>query len=368
MAARSEVRLYDTSYNRVATFDDWRSLSYTKKINGWGFHQLDIDGRDNRVPLFVLDGFLEVWRWDDDNGIAPYIDYGPAFHRTQQLQLTERQLWISSNYGRTLEDLLARRIVGFRSGAAGANKSGAGETVMKAYVTENLLANASRLANHPVTGFTVQSSSSRGSHWSGAKQFQNILEVVSDISNTTSVDFDVVFTGAQGAPAFEFRCYYPQKGTDRTVNSPDPAIFSPDLGNMAGPSYTLSRTEEANSIFILGQGQDADRVILNIESAATADSPWNRIEQSKDSRNSSSTSALTSDANAALRELAAKESYSFTVLQSAGLVYGRDYFVGDLVTASFGGIVRNKKIIQLDVTISEGRETLAFTFTDINPS
>lgn len=373
MGPRSEIRLYDVGYNEIARFDNWRTLSYTKKVNDFGYHQLDIDASDGGalLDMFGLDYMIEIWRWDDDNGIAPYIDYGPAFHRTTQRQLTERQLWIGSCYGRGLEDLLRRRSVLYRAGTAQATKAGAGETVMKEYVTQNVGSGATltpRLAAGVTTGFNVEANSGRGTYWSGAKAYQNVLDVVKGIATVSGVDFDVVFTGTRGAPSFEFRCYYPQRGTDRTEGTLNPAVFNPLLGNMLSPSYTFSRTEEVNALLVLGQGQEAARAYLEVTRPTTGDSPWNRREQSRDARNVSTLAGLQTEGQQTLSELAAREAYNFEVLQTAGLVYGRDYFLGDLVTASFGGITRNKKIVQVDVTISNNKEELSFTFAEINQS
>lgn len=368
MASRREIRLYNTSYQLQRVFDTWRVLTFTKKVNGWGFHAIDFDDqRQTLAQQFGLDYFIEIWREDPAAGIAPYKEY-EGFHRTPQRQLTETGLRIFTSYGRTYTDLLARRAVLYRAGSAGAEKSGPGETVMNYYVWENAgniaTTAAGRLADGVTTGLAIAGSGSGGGPWSGKKAFQNLLDVLVDISNSTGVDFQVVRTGT--GPTFEFRTYYPQLGLNRAQGSLFPAVFGVPLANMQAPSYTLSRTEEITAVVVLGQGQDAQRAFLELTSATDlAASPWNRIEKTHDARNESTTAALQNEGLSQLAELGKKESFTFQVLQQSSLVYGRDYDLGDIVTATYGEISRNKKILEVSVSTGEGQESINFVFGDV---
>ena len=66
-----------------------------------------------------------------------------------------------------------------------------------------------------------------------------------------------------------------------------------------------------------------------------------------------------------LEALQAKEVFSFSALQLPALLYGRDYFLGDLVTARYKAIEQNKKIIGIIISVQNGIETIKLELTDV---
>jgi hypothetical protein len=191
-----------------------------------------------------------------------------------------------------------------------------------------------------------------------------LLDLLQEISAVGAVDYDVVRTDVPGSGAvtFEFRCYSPQLGTDRSAT----VQFATQFGNMQNPYYTFSRTEEYNRIVVLGAGEDSSRRFVVEESAYTADSPWNLIEKSQDARQEDTLAALIATADAALATGAPQETLTFSVLQTAAYQYGRDYFLGDIVTAAFDDdISTTKKITGVTLNVSEGKEDIAITFSDL---
>lgn len=366
--ARAQVRLYNTSGALQAVFDDWRTLELQRRVGTYDLLTFGIDGADSRIPLFTLDSIIEVWRKLSYTGAQWYRE-ATLFHRTPSRQITERGTRIYTSYSRGLNDLLRRREIAYPASTTFTLKGGVAETVMKQYVEENAgpsaLASLTRAANGAFTGFTVEPSAGRGAQWAGQRSYQNLLDVLQEISGAlTSVDFDVVRTDVpgSGAATFEFRCYYPQLGTDRSATVKFATLF----GNMQNPFYTLSRTDEVNRAIVLGAGQDSARRILTQDSVYTIDSPWNVIEKSQDSRQEDTLTGLIAAANAVLESGKPQEQFTFAVLQTAAYQYGRDYFLGDIVSAAFDSdISTTKKITGVTLNISEGKEDIQVTFSDV---
>lgn len=356
--ARIQVYLYNTSGVLVAIFDDWNVLNLQRRLNTFDTMTFSIDGDDSRRDLFELDGFLEVRRRIGDG--AWHLE-ATLFHLTGQDEITEGGRALFTSYSRGLLDLIRRRKLLYYANTAYTLKGGAGETIIKAFVNENAGPAAMippRLADGRTFGLTIQPDAHRGLQWAGQRSWQGLLETIQEIADLTNVDFDIVKTGPQ---TFEFQCYYPQLGTDRTAI----LTFSPTLGNMLSPSYTLSRTEEVTRVIVLGPGSETDRHVVVRESGAIGDSPWNTVEETYDARKETDILALQAAGDAQLLKLGAQESFTFTVMQTTSAQYGRDYFLGDRVSTGFGDISTTKKIISVNINIQDGKEEINMEFATL---
>lgn len=361
--ARYVVRLFSNSTGGLlAIFDDWRFLQVERYLNSYDIITFAIDANDPRVSLFTLDTLIEVWRRIDRVGAQWYRE-SVSLHRTPQNQLTEDQHAIFTSYSRGLVDLLRRRSLGYYANTVFTLKSGPGETVIKQFVNENAgpiaLNSNGRVVDGVTPGLTVEASAGLGTIWSGARSWQGLLEVIQEVSLLTSVDFTVERVGNTGL-AFLFRTNYPQLGSNRSAS----LAFSPTIGNMVAPSYTLSRTEEVTRVIVLGQGQEDARRIVIRDALAITDSPWNNIEVTADARNQTELAGLNAVGDTQLLKSKAQESFTFNVLQVATAQYGADYFLGDKITAGFGNISTVKKIVSVKINVAEGRETIAIEFAD----
>ena len=368
MSTRYQVRLFNTSGTQVAIFDDWISLNIEHRVNSFSTHTFSIYGLDSRISLFTTDSILEVWRRDIENNIAWYREYF-GFHRSPQRNLTEDMQRIFTSYGRGLLDLINRRTIRYPADTVYTVKKGPSETVIKEYVDENAGPSATappRLSNGVVTGLSIEADVARGDSWEGGKAYDNLLSAIQEIAIDTNIDFNIV---PVTQTTFDFRAYSPQLGTDRTSSSGNPpVVFTPEHGNMLAPTYIKSRTTEVTNVLVLGQGEGTRRMYVIRESSAKDDSPWNLIEQSFDQRNKESPQALVSAGDNQLEINQAKENVTFTVLQQPSSLYGKDYFLGDLVTLKFDDIEIDKKIIAVKLNVSESnkpRDRIGIEFGDI---
>jgi hypothetical protein len=355
--ARYEIRLYDpTTGGLSAIFDSWISLHYEKEVNAVSTLSLSIPLDDPRVALFNLDAIVEVWR--TPFGSAPYNDF-TGFHRSPQMAIQSNKKVFSSTT-RSLTDLIARRAILYPKTTAYSLKSGPGETVIKSYVDENAGpgANAvSRLVSGVTYGLALEADAAQGLDWFGDQSYINLLDVIKEIASVTNVDFDVIRVGALD---FEFRCYYPQRGTDRRAS----VIFGPNLGNMIDPVYSMSRTDEITYAAALGSGSGLTRHVVGAAATAESDSLWNHVEAIESAVSEDTYNALLAAANTKLEDSRAQETFTFNIIPSAK-VYGRDYFLGDIVTATFETVIRVMKITGVTVDVAEGKESVSCTFRQL---
>lgn len=366
MTAQYQLRLYNTFGSQVAVFDDWNSVYYYPRVNDFGYHTISLDGRDPRTALFTFDSMIEVWRRDLSAGIPWYADYS-GFHRTTQNQITDKGDWLFTSYGRGYEDLLHRRAVLWPAGSAGDTKSGPLDDVIKAYVNENAgpaaLAASGRARDGVVLGLSIGTAIGVAPMWSGSQAFKNLLGVIQDMVKAERLDFSVRRTGAA---TFVFDTFYPRRGADRTGGGvATPVIFSMDFGNMSTPYVVESRADEANVVIVLGPGTDANRqFVIRTDPLSVGLSPWNEAEKTFDARNTSDTLGLQTAGDQQLQDAKPTRTISFVGLDTDAVKYGRDYFLGDLVTTNFGGFVSPKKLVGLEITVASGREDFRPHFDD----
>ena len=372
MTARYHVVLHDVNGNQVALFDSWISLQITHTLNSYDEHVFQIPYTDPRVDLFQLDGILTVYRYDDANHITPYIEY-EGFHRTSQRQITDKNMKVFSSNGRGFNDFLRRAVVGYWATMSQADKLDLpAETALKQYVDENLgpsaLASNGRVRDHVMPHFTVASDAGGGTHWSGGKSWALLLDVCKEIAESCLIDFNVVRT-SYSPPSFEFRTYLPQLGFDRSIGNAGglvPVVFNPELGNMLNASFTHQRTDENSVVIVIGRGSSTDRTIMPVVDASATDSPWNDIEkQLTSNKDDVSNAALTNAGQAELYRTKHQRLFDFKPIQQAPVLYGRDYFLGDLVTVQFGTEQANKKVVVVKITVAQGKETIDIQFADL---
>ena len=366
VSAAYQIKLFDVTGRLVAILDDWNSLYYYKRVNDFGYHTLSIDGADPRRALFTVDTIVEVWRRNLGVGIPWTLEYA-GFHRTDQDQVTDRGDQLFTSYGRGYEDLLHRRAILYSAGSIGDTKTGPLDNVMKAYVRENAGAQAlmtnGRLRDGVTSGLSVAPDVSAAPVWSGSNAWKNLLTTIQDMAKTTDQDFSVIRTG----PAtFQFNTAWPRIGTDRSGAGPaQPVVFSLAKANMGAPYGTVTRTDEFNVVVVLGPGaEDARTFSIRADVSAMIASPWNSAEKTYDQRNITDPDALDAAGDAQLVAGHSQAALSFIALDTNSTAYGRDFFMGDVILSQFRGLVLPKKIVGIENTVADGRESLRIHFDD----
>jgi len=361
MPVRYQIRVYNTDGVLQAVFDRFRAIQIEHRINFASTCTLSMYGLDPNVAAFQLDSLIEVRRTYPEAGLGWYTEY-IGMHRTPQQQITEADSRIFTSYSRGLLDLINRRSVRYYADTDGSAKGPApADDVIKDYVRENAGALATtangRLSDGVTPGLTVAPNLGQAAVYEGAHAWKNLLEACKDIGEPHNIDYDVAWLGGT---SFEFRTYFPFKGTDRTAGTPEAVIFGVQQGNYSNPSHTFSRTDEITSCLVLGPGEGPLRDTTLVNSPRTIDSPWNLIEQDQNANTEDRLNALIAIGNEVLHEKRAMFNFTFDPIQTTHSAYGKHYFIGDLVTSMMLGVEFNVKIIAVNIALSDNQERVTF--------
>jgi hypothetical protein len=294
-----QIRIYDTNGDLQAVTGletDVRSVVIEHHVNHPSTLTLGIYGLSDLVQYFVTDAIVEVRRRVPEFGIDWYTEYA-GFHRTPEQQITEASNSIFTSYGRSFMDLLRRRSIRYYADTAGSAKGpGPADDLMKEFVLENAGASATvangRLTDGVTPGLTVAADLSEAAVVEFAAAWNNLLDALRDLGEPNDVDFDVVWGGESDPLSFVFTTYYPQLGTDRREGNPDAVIFTPNFGNMFNPRHTISRTEEINSVLVLGPGESTSRDTTLRTNSYALETPWNLSELDQNASNEDRAVAL----------------------------------------------------------------------------
>jgi len=386
-----QLRLKDLTGAQVAVFagagrgggqGDLQSFSYRRRLRTVGSFTLYIDGNDNRIPLLkVINSQVEMWRRDPAAGLG-WLASLPAWRRDDRTLVTGwykdfegfirawnrgftaegRRVFVCQ--GRQYNDLLVGETVNYPTGNAGARKAGLPGAVAAAYVNENIGAGAgldvlglSRVR----LGVTETVESDTAVPWSGDKANVNLLDVLLELANYGPGDYMINGTGAA---TFEFRWRAPRWGLDRTPGNAAgnvPCTFSVFNNNVTDVVFGYNALDEANVVYVAGQGQMDLRNYRARASAQATAFNWSRRAVMRDARDTNANATLDARGDATLDEMRARYSAAFRVVQTSATRYGRDWDLGVLTRfTDEDGNDTDLKVIGVSVGVnSEGEENIS---------
>jgi len=359
-----EVWMDDSRGNRQHLLTTWQELTWARRLNAVGAFTLKFAAGEFPRAWFALDNRVEVWRRPAE-GVLDLLLVGFCRYLEQGTQGNDAYVVLG---GPDANDLLARRIIAYAAGSAGASKSGYADNVAKAFVRENLGASAP-VSGLGVTrdmsslGFTVAADLSAGYNvlYKDASR-QEVLKTVQEICTaSTNLGSRLYFDVVSPTPdTFEFRTFVGQRGVDhRYPTSNDPVMLSAELGNLLNPVLVQDWRNEATYCYAAGQGEGALRLVVELQAGARIlQSAWNTRETLFDGRNYADTGSLTVAGEGRLRELRPARKFSALMADTAGFRFGRDVGLGDLVTAIYDGEQYDCEIAAAGATMSADGEKL----------
>ncbi len=349
-----KIRLFNTAGALQYEVTDFQALNYDLVVNGVGSAQFEVSGEHALVTDIADMWQVEIWRRNQALGIDWMREFSGFFRQSERIDVKPGVF-----VGVCLSDvyLLARRIVAWSAGTADRSKFSAvaAETILKTLVDYNATANATtangRERDGEITGVTVESGSGGGNTLDWYCAWKNLLTALQEIAEVAGGDFDLVKTGAA---AWEFRWYLGQLGMDRSAT----ITFSIGYDNMSQPHFRDERLQEKTVAIVGGQGSGGSR---DIEiRTGTNYSAANDIELFVDARDvdASDTAALQDRGDQRLSDIEAIDLFSFDAQQTAAVAYGRDYFLGYIVSvlSPFSGSTESHQITTVRVTVNTNGE------------
>lgn len=351
-----KLRVYDTSYTLQYEVTNFTTLAYVKRLNAVGMATFSMVDDALVLAQTIQDKWpIEVWRRSPEQGIDWYVDYHGLIRDKviEDFNPPTLTLMVPS-----LETMLGWRIVAYPANTTDRSRFLATpvEEIMGRLVEYNLGNSATTLngrlanGNH---GFTVNDEAGWGSlgpsvDWYCA--YDDLLDTLQELALVGDVDFEV---RPAGVFDWTFNTHPGQLGQDRTSD----IIFSVHFGNMANPRYERGFMVERTQAIVAGKGEGSERMVV-IRQGTNYDATENVIETYVDARTTDTVEGLEAKGDARLAELQREEIFDFNVLQTEGVQYGRDYFMGDLVTAHnpYSDTYETRKVVEVAVTLDEGED------------
>lgn len=320
-----ELRLFDATGARVATFTEWPELNVEIRVNSGCTWALRLDGDDPRVALFEEGGLIEGWWCSPEDGIAWHREFcGFIIDEEAYEDAGGAAQYVASGYG--IEFWLSATIIDVAAGSAASRQNAAGETAIKNWVDEHAGPGAGARAREDLI-IEADHAPALGAIWTGQRSNRNLLETVIEMAEATGVQWWIERTGAY---EFEFRI---TEATDRRAT----VIFATERQNMGQPRLVTRRSKSVTRVKVGGAGEGEARAVEYVEDAtAIAASPIGRREAFQDARDQTETDEYIARGQKVLDENRATVTLDFNVLQSPGCLYGKHYFLGNLVTARYG--------------------------------
>lgn len=372
LKASHTVWLSDRNGTRIQPIENFvgsAALAYTRVVNEITPLTLTLPLNSTYTELFkepsqYLDWRIEVWRRLGDG--EEYLDTETIwFIRDVKKSLNPKTLTITAY---SANEILNRRIIAFKSGTSGAQKTDNIDDIMKAYVRENIGASASASRNYSAY-MTVAGDLGQGVSITKAASFDGLLETLQALSQqsftqgTTPVPifFDVIgVTTASGVANLEFATYKNQRGLDRTYTGQAYSVtLSEETQTLDNVEITYSFADEINYVFVGGAGEGSLRAVEEVsDTTRIAYSPINRREAFVNYTNSNVAAVLQSQGYQKLREGKPRKIITADIRNTDAGAYGRDWGFGDKMTASVDGEVFDVHIVAVAVSIQGGKETI----------
>ncbi len=348
MSAEYRIDVLDTSGALVAQFTDYLALSYSNQVSAPGLLRFNLLDRSPYLSALQTRYIARVFRRNLARNVNWYRDFSGLILGVSR-QFTDHEVIEVICPGALW--LLNTRIVDWYKGVESRSQFTAVpvETILKTLVDYNAGPNATTvngriLRNGAISGVTIEADSAAGLVLNWACDFDVLLETMQKAALSGGGDFDLVPNGA----GYIFTYYPGQKGTDRTAT----VRFALGYGNMGEPVYSYNRVDEKTVAIVGGQGEGITRRFRLRTSAQAASSDAEMLVDANDvPENADADSMLDDRGDAELQKTVAQQTYDYKVLQTSGYYYGRDYFVGDLVTGQlwFNGLTITQKIIGVEV-------------------
>ncbi|MFD5208386.1 siphovirus ReqiPepy6 Gp37-like family protein [Streptomyces anulatus] len=350
MSTALRVYVRNPALERIGQIDDYTSLTVIPRYNAIGSFVLEISADSGKANLLAEGNGLIIRTADGtlvDSGPIRTVDWSRSKDDSGAGKLTVG--------GVSDTELLARytcwpspgSVIGSQADIVYKISGAVTETAMRTLVNAN--AGPGALASRKNPLLTLAANGLHGPTITRQlNQFESLLAVLTDLANTAGLGFRV----AQAGSGLQFQVYEP---TDRSGT----ARFAFSFGNLTDASYTTTPPTCTRALVVAG-GQSSPRTCKTVDRADPL-FPGLLIEQfvdltSVDTASVDLVAQMDQAAEEALTSGAGQGSLSISPIDTPQLRYGRDYQVGDTVSAKvreswMTDVVRE---VTLTCTASEG--------------
>ena len=351
----ADIYILDTDLRTVGIIDDYESLIWVPRYFEPGDFEIYTSASAKTLELLQLDRY--VTRPDSDMiGIIETVRIESDSERGDHIIAK----------GRDLKSLLDRRIVWSLT-----NIDDTVENGVRRLLTENFISptvsdrKMEKLVLGASQGFTATMSAQYGG--------DNILEVIVTLCKQNGYGFKVILNDEKN---FEFQMY---SGTDRSYNQTinHHVVFAPEFENVVSSNYNHDKSTLKNACNVWGEGEGFSLKTMGVGSVSglnrremfvEAMDITSELENDKTLTTAQYNELLVQRGKEILAENPETVSFEGEVESVRQFVFGRDYFLGDIVTVKNSyGVTEHPRVIEVIQSHDEsGVFTIpAFSFTEV---
>jgi len=346
MAPQATFTLYESNGTPVGIINPL-SYSVAHQVNSPSVLVLTLDLRTALAAEIDIEYVVRMVRSDPDAGMNAYEEFVGAVRKTRRNYGVNPMMEIVCvDAMRILQD----RIVAWYPNLRGVScfmptfyptasailtnlwnyNVGSGANGAPPFLTADLsrryASNLSRWTDGRLTGAVTATDSGLGTGFALACSGENVLITMQKVADIASIDFEVRFD----ISAMSYTFFYAATlGADRTAD-----IRMTQANNTIGVfEYTTDATQTPTWVIATGKGKDKGMLRGTYPSPAPTGTALREVLIK--GGDSETVAHLTNLAKRRWRQEQRKQKlYNIEVLQSAMWQYGRDYYLGDLVTVS----------------------------------
>lgn len=328
------IRILSPDLTILGEIDDYESLTFIRRWHRPGEFEIHINRHKRNVDSLQKDNLVIL-------GDTKKI--GIIKHREISLDDSGKQGEVWKIVGQTLGELLARRVTIPLDGQAYDTIRAPTETVLKHYVTANLISPID--PNRIIEQLIIGPDQGRGEVITWQSRYASLSDEAEKLSMASGLGWNIYIDLALKKMVFETYV-----GRDLTIGQSiyPPVIFSPEFESLKTQHYVDSDVSYRNVAIVAGQGEGELRSIVEVGTA----SGMERKEVFVDARDLPDDSLLGDRGVQKLNEMKVDQLLEGEILTSGPFQYGKDYDLGDIVT------IRNKNWgVTMDARITEIKET-----------
>ena len=351
--------VYDKTITLLGVVEKITSLVWTEKKYTYGIFEMLLPVTDDNLALLQENRL--IMRDDDETSQAGEILYThikKSVDGGETLEVT----------GKLLSHWLSDRLL-YSSIESQTLKP---QELMRRAVSENAI-NASPARNYPllILGTIAETRTQAALDYKSEENI-TLLDMLEDLGAAEDTGFNINVD--RTAKRFKFNTY---TGTDHTLESNNPCIFSVEFENILEQEYTRSIENLKNVAYVFG---DEKSTIVDdfpfIVGAASGHARKEVFVNSKSVKQGDLTdpeyeAALRTSGDIALKKYAETVNFYNRINSAAGgFKYGKDYTIGDKVTCinTRWGLTINAVITEAQTTYEDGQKSIYLTFGDALPT
>lgn len=364
MSYSNYCALYSPDGVYLEPVNDFLELNCTLAEMQIGVLTLVFPGVAHDATKFVRGSRIAYYR-------APTASLGGGVFRlvgNTMWRIVRRERKVNSRYEQLIRitavhpnALLAHRVVAYDEESAQADKTGAADDIIKAYVRENFLTATDTDRNLAAARFAVETDVGAAPSVTKTGSYRTVLTLCQEIASAatqagTYTGFEVFSPTETGA--FTLRTYTGQRGTDRSSTSAAPLALGLTRGSLNTVELDEDWTQAVSFVYAGGSGKQDERVTGTASDTALIESePYGRVEWFQSVGTTDDTASLDDEAARALRERRPRTVFTGDVIDTEAATFGDEYDWGDRVIGEYTDL-RVAHVQQYDCRVDPVRITI----------